>query len=157
MKLDGSAEFPYSAADVWSALHDIGLLTKTIPGCKSMEPKGADEYTVLLALGVAAIKGEYAGMVRVIDGEFPRQYGLYAEGSGSPGYVKVNVDCQLEQGDTITTLRWASDAEVGGLIAGIGGRVLTGISKFMAKQFFKALNDEMSGRFELLDTSAAKG
>ncbi len=146
MKLGGAVEFPCDAAEVWHTLHDVDVLVKTIPGCKSMVPSEDGAYTVNLALGVAAIKGEYTGTVRVIDGEFPHQYALYAEGSGSPGYVKVNVDCRLESGETGTTLHWASEAEVGGLIAGIGGRVLSGITKFMAGQFFKALHEEMRSR-----------
>jgi carbon monoxide dehydrogenase subunit G len=68
---------------------------------------------------------------------------INGEGSGKPGYVKVRVDCHLDATELGTSMRWSSDAEVGGLIAGIGGRVLTGISKHMAKQFFKALNAEM--------------
>jgi len=152
MKLDGTVDFPCDAAEVWHTLHDVDALVKTIPGCKSMVPNGDGEYTVLLALGVAAIKGEYTGTVRVIDGEFPRQYALYAEGSGSPGYVKMNVDCRLEPNELGTTLHWMSEAEVGGLIAGIGGRVLSGISKFMVNQFFKALNEEMRTRAAQLQT-----
>jgi carbon monoxide dehydrogenase subunit G len=157
MKLEGTAEFPFAAGDVWQALHDVEVLTKTIPGCKSINVNEVGEYVVEVALGVAAIKGEYTGTVRVHDGEYPRQYGLYAEGSGKPGYVKVHVDCQFEQNATGTTLRWVSDTEVGGLIAGIGGRVLSGISKFMAKQFFQALNEEMNTRFTALAAHTGKG
>jgi uncharacterized protein len=53
-------------------------------------------------------------------------------------------------------MRWSCDAEVGGLIAGIGGRVLTGISKFMAKQFFKAFNVEMQNHFDQVSIGSAE-
>lgn len=143
MKLEGIAEFPYEPAAVWRALHDVDILTKTIPGCKSLVASGDNEYAVAVALGVAAIKGEYEGRIQVDDVEFPNYYVINGEGSGKPGYVKVKVDCHLDATELGTSMRWSSDAEVGGLIAGIGGRVLTGISKHMAKQFFKALNAEM--------------
>jgi carbon monoxide dehydrogenase subunit G len=143
MKLEGIAEFPYDPAEVWLALHDADILAKTIPGCKSVITTGENEYDVAVALGVAAIKGEYEGRIQVDDVEFPSYYVINGEGSGKPGYVKVRVDCHLDATELGTSMRWSSDAEVGGLIAGIGGRVLTGISKHMAKQFFKALNAEM--------------
>lgn len=120
MKLEGTAEFPYEVSVVWNALHDIDILTKTIPGRKSMTPIGSDEYRVELALGVAAIKGEYKGKVRVTDLEFPHHYMLHAEGAGSPGYINLGVDCRLDPNADGTVMRWTCDAEVGGLIAGIG-------------------------------------
>lgn len=143
MKLEGTAEFPYTPAEVWQALHDVDLLKRTIPGCQSMTAAGTNRYEVQVALGVAAIKGEYSGSLEVDDVEFPGFYVIRGEGSGKPGFVKVTVDCRLAASDAGTIMNWSSDTEVGGLIAGIGGRVLSGISKFMAKQFFDAVNREM--------------
>ncbi len=159
MKLDGTADFPYDQAIVWHALHDIGMLTRTIPGCKSMiaDGDGQDAYRVVLALGVAAIKGEYEGKIWVHDLEFPNHYTLKAEGAGTPGYINLTVDCRLEVSAKGTLLRWACDAEVGGLIAGIGGRVLTGVSKFLANQFFKAFNAEMKSVVDAAPNSPAEG
>lgn len=157
MKLEGTAGFAYDAADVWTALHDIDILIKTIPGCKSMVPDDEGGYIVAVSLGVAAIKGDYEGKVRVTDIEFPHHYVLDGEGSGTPGYINMKVDCFLDATEQGTLMRWTCDAEVGGLIAGIGGRVLTGISKFMAKQFFKALNDEMKNRFDSKQIESAEG
>jgi carbon monoxide dehydrogenase subunit G len=157
MKLEGTAEFPYDPAAVWRALHDVDTLVKTIPGCKSMIATGDNEYDVAVALGVAAIKGEYTGKIHVDDVEFPSYYIINGEGSGTPGYVKVKVDCHLDATDNGTSMRWSSDAEVGGLIAGIGGRVLTGISKHMAKQFFKALSKEMESAAKPTQDTDANG
>lgn len=156
MKLAGTANFPYSAADVWAALHDIDILAKTIPGCKSMTLTDSG-YAIAVSLGVAAIKGDYTGTVSVTDIEFPTHYVLVGEGSGQPGYVSVHVDCSLNANESHTSLIWSCDAEVGGLIAGIGGRVLTGISKFMAKQFFKAFELEMKNHFDELKTESEEG
>lgn len=157
MKMEGTADLPYAAADVWAALHDVDILVKTIPGCKSMVADGEDAYRIALSLGVASIKGEYEGKIRVTDIEFPHHYVLYGEGAGKPGFVNVNVECRLEPTESGTSLHWSSDAEVGGLIAGIGGRVLSGISKYMAKQFFKALDDEMRNLFEQKQAESVEG
>ncbi len=155
MKLEGSTEFPLKAAEVWAALHDVGILVRTIPGCKSMVPCSAEgtadgqagnqSYIVCLSLGVASIKGDYEGKITVNDLVYPTHYTLYAEGAGSPGFVNMTIDCRLEAQDGGTLMQWTCDAEVGGLIASIGGRILTGISKYMAQQFFKALKAEMAG------------
>lgn len=156
MQLQGTTDFSCDAADLWHTLHDTSVLAKTIPGCKSMTPVGDGEYRVELSLGVASIKGDYEGLIRVNDVEFPHHYELQAEGTGNPGYVNMNVDCRLEPHDGGTLLRWSCDAEVGGLIASIGGRVLTGISKYMANQFFKAFKAEMEQRAAALPSSPAE-
>ena len=143
MQLQGTTDFSCDARALWHTLHDTDVLVKTIPGCKSMHPVGDGEYRVALSLGVASIKGDYEGLIRVNDVEFPLHYELQAEGAGNPGYVNMNVECRLEPHDQGTLMHWSCDAEVGGLIASIGGRVLTGISKFMANQFFKALKAEI--------------
>jgi carbon monoxide dehydrogenase subunit G len=144
MQLVGTEEFSYERTTVWEALHDPEVLKKVIPGCQSMELCDNGEYLITLALGVAAIKGEYEGKARLTDHDFPHHYTLQAEGSGNPGFVKINMDCYLdEKGDDKSSMRWECDVVVGGLIAGIGGRVLSGIAKFMAKNFFKAVKKEL--------------
>ena len=148
MKLEGRAEFPYDAEQVWGALHDPDILVRVIPGCRSMAPDGDNGYTVTLTLGVAAIKGDYTGKIRATDIEYPYHYTLQAEGVGKPGFVNMTVDCRLEPNPAGASLCWSCDASVGGLIAGIGGRVLTGISKHMTREFFKNLVAEMGNHFK---------
>jgi len=133
---------------VWAALHDPDLLTKTVPGCRSMTPMGDNSYLVTVSLGVAAVRGDYEGKVKVIDAKAPTHYRVEGGGSGAPGFVKVKAECWLEQQGGETFVRWQCDAEVGGLIAGIGGRVLSGTSKFLAKQFFNDLRRELKTRQE---------
>ncbi|PUA19702.1 carbon monoxide dehydrogenase subunit G [Glaciimonas sp. PCH181] len=143
MVLEGEETFTQDISEVWTALHNTDMLTKAIPGCKSMKPSGSNTYVVALSLGVAAVRGDYEGKVKVTDVKAPVHYMLDAEGTGAPGFVKLRMDCILEKQGAETVMKWKCDAVVGGLIASIGGRVLSGISKFMAKQFFKALKNEM--------------
>jgi uncharacterized protein len=144
MQFTGNEEFSHGRTTVWEALHDPDLLKNVIPGCKSMEMIESGEYLINLSLGVAAIRGEYEGRARLTDHDFPHHYTLEAEGSGTPGFVKINLDCYLEEKDeNNSVMRWECDVVAGGLIAGVGGRVLSGIAKFMAKNFFKAVKKEL--------------
>lgn len=143
MQIDGEEKFDQDITEVWAALHDTDMLSKAIPGCKSMRSTGGNNYAVAVVLGVAAVKGEYEGKVKVIDVKAPVHYQIEGEGSGKPGFVKLKMDVQLERHANGTLMKWKCDSEVGGLIASIGGRVLSGISKFMAKQFFKSFKSEI--------------
>jgi carbon monoxide dehydrogenase subunit G len=153
----GEDRFAFDIQVVWAALHNTELLVKAVPGCRSMTPVGGNSYVVALSLGVAAVRGEYEGRVRVIDKKIPTHYRLEGEGSGAPGFVKVKADCWLEAQGVETLVRWNCDAQVGGLIAGIGGRVLTGTSRFLAKQFFNVLREEIRIREGAAGLAVAAG
>jgi carbon monoxide dehydrogenase subunit G len=144
MVFEGEETFAYDITDVWNALHDTNVLTKAIPGCKSMSAVGNNSYVVALSLGVAAVRGEYEGKVKVTDVKSLSHYNIEGEGKGAPGFVKLRMDCWFERAGMSTSMKWRCDAAVGGLIASIGGKVLSGISKFMAQQFFNAFRDELS-------------
>jgi uncharacterized protein len=143
MIFQGDEPFGYSVQDVWTALHDVKILTKVIPGCKSMSPLGDNRYAVKLSLGVAAVRGDYEGIVRVTDDKPLAHYVIEGDGKGAPGFVKLRMDCWFESQSAGTLMRWQCDATVGGLIASIGGKVLVGVSKYMAQQFFKAFKEEL--------------
>ena len=151
MIFDGEEAFACSVNEVWAALHDTDLLTRTVPGCKSMTLVGTNEYRVALSLGVAAVKGDYEGKVKVIDVKVPTHYVVKGEGSGAPGFVKTTVNCYLQPDAAGTLLKWHCEATVGGMIASIGGKALAGIAKFMAQQFFTAFKAEMAGQAGLGD------
>jgi carbon monoxide dehydrogenase subunit G len=143
MIFQGDEPFGYSVQDVWTALHDVKILTKVIPGCKSMTPLGDNRYAVKLSLGVAAVRGDYEGLVRVTDDKPLAHYVIEGDGKGAPGFVKLRMDCWFESQAAGTLMRWQCDATVGGLIASIGGKVLVGVSKYMAQQFFKSFKEEL--------------
>lgn len=137
MEMKGKTEFKLPVETIWQALHDPEILRQVIPGCQSLELIGENEYEVVMKLGVAAVKGEYIGKVKLDDIDKPNYYIFNAEGSGSPGHVKATMDCKLKSTETGCVLEWECKAEVGGMIASVGSRVLNGIAKFMAGKFFK--------------------
>jgi uncharacterized protein len=147
VNLDGSAVLHADRERVWSVITDPAVLARTIPGCLSLEQVGDDEYRMNVSVGVGAIKGTYAGEVRLSDQNRPQSYVMHASGSGAPGQVKAVVTIELaEFGPGETTLTYSADAVVGGPVAGVGQRMITGVAKRMAAQFFAAIDDELAGR-----------
>ncbi len=146
MNLDGSAVLHADRDRVWSVLTDPAVLARTIPGCLSLEQVGDDEYRMNVSVGVGAIKGTYAGEVRLADQQRPASYVMHASGAGGPGQVKAVVTINLHpEDDGSTVLTYSADAVVGGPVAGVGQRMITGVAKRMAAQFFSAVDDELSG------------
>ncbi|QCJ41222.1 carbon monoxide dehydrogenase [Bacillus sp. S3] len=137
VELKGKTEFKQPVEAIWNALHDPEILKEVIPGCQQLELIDENKYEVSMKLGVAAVKGEYEGQVKLEDVEKYHYYIFNAEGSGSPGHVTAKMDCKLSPAENGCVLEWDCNAEVGGVIASVGSRVLSGIAKFMAGKFFK--------------------
>jgi uncharacterized protein len=145
VNLDGSAVLSADPDKVWAVITDPAVLARTIPGCESLEQVGDDEYKMNVSVGVGAIRGTYAGEVRLSDQNRPKSYVMHASGAGAPGQVRATVIINLEPSDQGTTLTYSADAVVGGPVAGVGQRMITGVAKRMAGQFFTAIDDELTG------------
>jgi len=141
MKIEGSHDVPAPRQKVWDAFLDPRQLQKAIPGCEKLEAVGADEFKATLKIGVAAVKGTFEGKVRLSDRKPPESYRLAAEGSGGPGFVKADTLITLSDIAGGTRVSYSADVQVGGLIAGVGQRMLGGVSKMMADQFFGKMSD----------------
>jgi carbon monoxide dehydrogenase subunit G len=144
VKLDGSAVLAAPPEQVWSVITDPAVLARTIPGCESLQQVGENSYTMVVSAGVGAIRGKYSGDVRLSDLSFPKSYVMHASGSGGPGSVRATVQITLAPSDAGTELTYAADAVVGGAVAGVGQRMITGVAKRMAGQFFSAVDLELS-------------
>lgn len=142
MKVSGTSHLSADREAVWAALNDPGVLVRTIPGCQRLEALGDDAYAMTLSAGVASIKGVYAGEVRLTDQQQPGSFRMHAQGSGAPGTIGADVLVTLaENADGGTDLTYDADAVVGGMIGGVGQRMLTGVSKKMATEFFANVED----------------
>ena len=137
MKIMGNSQFAADRAAVWQALNDPAVLVRCIPGCQRLEALGDDAYAMTVAAGVGSIKGVYDGQVRLTDQEEPGSFRMQAKGAGAAGPIGAEVLVTLEESGTGgTSLSYDADATVGGMIGGVGQRMLVGVSKRMAAEFF---------------------
>ncbi|MEO8556387.1 MAG: carbon monoxide dehydrogenase subunit G [Actinomycetota bacterium] len=146
MKISGTAVLNAPVDQVWAAFNDPAVLARTIPGCQELREVGPDAYTMTVSAGVASIKGIYEGNVSLTEQNPPGFFVLKAAGAGAPGTVGADVKISLVDSSTGgTSLTYDADAVVGGVIGGVGQRMLTGVAKKMAGQFFAAVDADIAG------------
>ena len=142
MKIEGAHDIPAPRQRVWEAFLDPAQLKQAIPGCDRLEAIGEDEYKATMKVGVAAVKGTFEGKVRLADKKAPDSYRMGIEGSGGPGFVRGEAVITLSDAPNGgTRVSYNADVQVGGLIAGVGQRMLGGVSKMMADQFFNRMSE----------------
>lgn len=143
LKIEGSYTFNAPKDRVWQVLLDPKVMAQCMPGCEALNEVGPDQYEATMKVGVAAVKGTYKGKVAIKDKQPPSHYVLSGSGSGGPGFMQGDVAIDLEESNGKTILKYSTDAQVGGLIASIGQRMLGGVAKMMVEQFFKKMETFM--------------
>ncbi len=146
MKLDigGEEKFDTGIDALWRALNDPAALQKCIPGCKEMIPDGADKFKLVLNLKVASVGGSFEGAIALSDKQPPAYCKITVSGSGTLGHGEGAATFSLAAAENGTTMTYAGEGEIGGLVAGVGQRILKGVAKHLIKQFFTALRRELS-------------
>jgi carbon monoxide dehydrogenase subunit G len=147
MKIQGTSVLHATPDKVWAAITDPAVLAGVIPGCQALNPLAENHFGLTVSMGVAAIRGTYAGEVRLYDMTEPTQLTMRAAGSGGPGTIDTTVGVTLQdQGDGTTLLSYDAVATVGGAAGGVGQRVLTSVAKKTAGLFFSAIDDVLTGK-----------
>ena len=157
LEMKGEHALPVQQEELWRLLNDPEVLAKVIPGCNTVRLVGEGRYEMGLKLQVGSVSGEYMGSVLISEKQEPAHYVMLIEGQGSIGFMKGSAAFDLEaKGEGASLLRYAGSAEVGGVVAGVGQRVLSGVAKFLAGRFFKALEKHIErGKSEAGETAQA--
>ena len=137
MKVEGAYTFPGPQQKVWDLLLDPESLRQCIPGIESLTETSPDHWDAVMKVGVAAIKGTYKGKVAIVEKLQPNTYTLQVEGSGGPGFVKGSARISLEPEGDGTRVSVDGDGQVGGMLAGVGQRMLPGVARMLMNQFFE--------------------
>ena len=146
MRIAGNATLHAPVEAVYAALQDPAVLVRTIPGCERLERVGEDAYQMTVTAGVASVRGTYAGDVRLTDHHAPHGFVMKASGSGTPGTISADVTVTLSSADNATTqLAYDADATIGGMIGGVGQRLLSTVAKRTAGDFFTAVDQVLNG------------
>ena len=158
MKISGGSTLQAPVDKVWEAIQDPAVLARCIPGCEALRSLGEDRYAMSVTAGVAAIKGTYAGEVSLHDKVAPSSLRLKATGAGAPGTIDATVMVRFApSAGGGTELSYDADASVGGAIGGVGQRMLAGVTKKTAGQFFTALDQDSAGVLVPAEATTALG
>ena len=142
MKITGSNVVPYPVEQVWDSLLDPRVLVATIPGCERLvalptSSAGEHAYDMTVTAGVAAIKGTYEGSCTLTDLVEHQSLLMRLTGAGAPGTVDASVQVRFGEAESgQTVVDYEADAVVGGMVGGVGQRMLTSVSRRMAADFF---------------------
>jgi carbon monoxide dehydrogenase subunit G len=137
MKLSDEKKIAAPREVVWAGLNDVDVLKASIPGCDSLEKTSDTGFEAVVRAKVGPVKAKFKGAVELSDLNPPESYRISGEGKGgAAGFAKGGATVTLVEDGDDTILKYDVDADVGGKLAQIGGRLLEGTTKKLAGEFF---------------------
>jgi carbon monoxide dehydrogenase subunit G len=147
MQMNDSQRIPASKEKVWAALNNSEILKQCIPGCQSLEMTAPNEMTATVVLKVGPVKATFGGKVTLSDLDPPNSYRISGEGSGGiAGFAKGGAAVRLtEESPDVTILTYEVDAQIGGKLAQLGGRLIDSTARKLAGEFFASFGEVVGG------------
>ena len=140
MTMQGEVDLPASREVVWQKLNDPEVLKACIPGCQSLEKTSDTSFEAVAKVKVGPVSASFKGKVNLSDLDPPNGYRIAGEGEGGvAGFAKGGANVRLTDNDNGgTRLAYDVEAQIGGKLAQLGGRLVNGVAKNLADKFFES-------------------
>lgn len=144
MDMTGERRIPAPRSVVWDALNNTDVLKASIPGCESLEKLEDDQMKATASVKVGPISARFSGKVQLTDIDAPNGYRISGEGQGGvAGFAKGGANVALSDDGADTLLKYQVNAQVGGKLAQLGGRLIDATAKQMADAFFDRFSKQV--------------
>jgi len=144
MHMNEQREIQADPATVYAALLDADVLQACVPGANEVTGNPQDGYSASVTQKIGPVKATFTGHVSMSDMVENQQLTITGEGKGGvAGFAKGGANVTLSATDTGTLLVYEVDAKVGGKLAQLGSRLIDGVAKKLADQFFTNLQNQI--------------
>ena len=145
MEIKGEYKIAAPREKVFAALNDASILKECIPGCESLDKVSDNQYQLTMTQRIGPVSARFKGLMTLENVDAPRSYTMVFEGQGGvAGFAKGQAAVELAPEGEGTRLSYSVKAMVGGKIAQLGARLIDGVARKLADQFFKSFNDRAS-------------
>lgn len=141
MNIQGQHRLSVPPEVVWETLHDEATLRDTIPGCQELAQTADNVFTGSATVGIGAIKGLYRGNVTLLEEKPHSSAKIRIETKSGHAEIRGSGSVQLEPSDGGTLVRYEGDAQITGILASVGQRLLPSASKSLIESFFKNVEE----------------
>ena len=148
MRLSGSYRFDVPREQLWNALMDPEVVESCTPGVREFTPLAPDTYEVELRVGVGVVSGTYRATLEISDKNEPASYRMTVDGKGARTTIKGTGTITLAEVDQGTELRFEGEAQVTGMLARVGQRLMGSVAKVQIDHYFECLKSKTAPRQE---------
>ncbi|MDP9321455.1 MAG: carbon monoxide dehydrogenase subunit G [Chloroflexota bacterium] len=144
MRFEGTLDIAVARAEVWSFLTDPKRVTACAPDVQSLEVTDPTHFTVVVRTGVGPIKATFTMKTEFVELTPPGHAIVLARGQAPGSAVEMNSTMDLvDAGTGRTTMQWASEVTVNGMIASVGARLMQGAADKITQQIFACIKQTL--------------
>jgi len=143
LHFEGEFSVKAPRSKVFAFLTDPKRISACMPDLQSLEVKSPDDFTAVIRAGVSFIKGDFKMHFTTTEKQPPQHAKLVARGSGMGSTIDLQSTLDLAESDGMTKMKWVAEAVVGGRIASVGQRLLSGQAEKTIKQLFGCLQGQL--------------
>jgi uncharacterized protein len=126
---EGSFEAPVEKGMLYSFVTDPKRLVTVIPDVKESRVVGDGCFSVKANAGVGPLKGLLDMDFVVTDKKPGRSVKIIGKGRGMQSTIDLTLSLELEDRPGGCKGRWVADVSVGGMLASMGGRLISGVAE----------------------------
>jgi carbon monoxide dehydrogenase subunit G len=145
MHFEGTFTVKAPREKVFEFLLDPNKVSSCLPDLQRLDIKNQDEYTAVVRAGISFIKGDFTMNFKVMEKQPPSHAKLVARGSGIGSTVDLETVMDLTESSGSTTMKWSAEAKVGGRIASVGQRLISGQAEKIIRQLFDCIKSKLEG------------
>ena len=147
MILEEEVQIPLNRETVFHALNDPEVLKQSIPGCEELKQLSETELEATVVVKFGPMKASFNSDVQIDPSEGPALFKLTGKGdAGVAGFANGGADVHLTENEDGTLLKYTVNIDISGKLAQVGGRLIEGTSKRLAKKFFSNFEEALQQR-----------
>ncbi|MDG6920233.1 MAG: hypothetical protein JRN44_00550 [Nitrososphaerota archaeon] len=144
LHLDGSNVIRAHRDKVYSLLTDPSFIANTLPDAEDVHVIDAQSLEAKVKLRVAVVSSSMKMKLSIAKTSPPSKATLSAEGTGSGSSMKITSVFALT-GEEPTTMGWSAEAEITGVMAGLGSGLLKGFAAKKVAEIFEGITKAVEG------------
>jgi len=146
MQFSGEERIKAPRSEVWSFVTDPEKIAQCAPGLEDGGLKVVDDdhFTVTVRAGVGFIRTVFDFDCVWEERTAPGKAVIKANGDAPGSSVTMTATMNLEDDDEGgTVMKWATDAQISGRLAGVGGRLINPVADRMTSQVFDCVRSKL--------------
>ncbi len=145
MDLNGSHTINASAQTIWDMLMNPDTLAKITPGITRLELESEGVFKAIADIKMGPVNGKFEGKAEVLNPIAPESFTLKVVQNSKIGNVAADIRMNLQSiSANQTELSFEGKADMSGLLARTGNRVMSGVANTLTKQFFENFETELA-------------
>ena len=144
MHFEGTSDISAPRDRVWAFVTDPEKVSRCGPDVQRVDVIDPTHFKVVARAGVGPIRTTFALDVVFTELRAPEHAAVRARGQAPGSAVEMTNTLDLtDAAPGRTTLRWASDVVISGMIASVGARLMQGAADKVTQQVFACIKEQL--------------